>query len=263
MGMKYLASLVFVIAGPVAGAALAQDFPGLVSARLLPGWTDSGGTRFSALEIVLEPGWKTYWRSPGDSGIPPRFDWQGEIGAVEFFWPAPEVFEAGGARSLGYHDRLVLPFTVAPTAAGPAGPLRAEVEFGLCREVCVPVAMTLAAPEPGDDMPDPGIVAALNAQPVPGDSGTIRCQAEAIGDGMRITARLPAGAGDAVVAELSDPAIWVSDPDISREGAGMVAAFEAVAPSGKPFPLAGDAIRITLLGGERAVEFDGCPLSGS
>lgn len=284
--MKYLVPLVFVIIVPAATPAGAQDFPGLVSARLLPGWTAGDGTRFSALEIVLEPGWKTYWRSPGESGIPPSFDWQEGLGAVEFFWPAPEVFEAGGARSLGYRDRLVLPFTVAPTAAGPAGTLRAEVEFGLCREVCVPVTVTLAAPAPAaGDAPDPRILAALDAQPVAGATGAIRCEAEPIADGMRITARLPAGAdgggdgagngggsggmnggmngGGAVVAELSDPSIWVSDPEISHRDGGLTAAFEAVAPGGKPFPLTGDAIRITLLGDAGAVEFDGCPLPGS
>ena len=258
MGMKYLAPLVFVIGAP----AMAQDFPGLASARLLPGWTDGAGTRFSALEIVLEPGWKTYWRSPGESGIPPRFDWHGPMGAVEFFWPAPEVFDAGGARSVGYHDRLVLPFTVAPAGDGPAAALHAEVEFGLCREVCVPVTMELTAPE-GGAVPDPAILAALAAQPAPGEPGLIRCEAEAIADGLRITAHLPAGAGEDVVAEIADPAIWVSDPDISGANGHVTAVFEAVAPDGKPFPLAGDAIRITLLGGPEAVEFAACPLSDS
>lgn len=258
MGMKYLASLVFVIAAPVFSPAMAQDFPGLVSARLLPGWVTAEGTRFSALEIVLEPGWKTYWRSPGDSGIPPRFDWQGQMGAVEFFWPAPEAFETGGMRSLGYRDRLVLPFAVAPDAGDS---LRAEVEFGLCREVCVPVALALAAPAAGP-APDPRIEAALAAQPVAGAEGVIRCEAEDIADGMRITAHLPEGSGD-VVAELADAAIWVSDPEITGGAGGVTARFEAVAPHGKPFPLSGEDIRITLLGADRAVEFASCPLSGS
>ena len=258
MRMKYLALLASVIAGPV----LAQDFPGLVSARLLPGWTDGAGTRFSALELVLEPGWKTYWRSPGETGIPPRFDWAGDsMGEVTLFWPAPEVFDAGGARAIGYHDRLLLPFSVAPGADGSDAVLRAEVEFGLCREVCVPVSVALSAPEPG--APDPAITAAIAAQPAAGDPALIRCAVEETGDGLRITASLPGGLGKEIVAELADPDIWVSEPDMARDGARLTASFEAVAPSGKPFPLAGEAIRITALGGAQAVEFAACPLGGS
>ena len=255
--MKYLALLAALIAAP----AGAQDIPGLVSARLLPGWIDAAGTRFSALEVVLEPGWKTYWRSPGDSGIPPRLDWQGDPGQVEMFWPAPQVFEAGGARSVGYHDRLVLPFAVTPEADGAADALRAEVELGLCREVCVPVSITLTAPEGGDD-PDPQILAAMAAQPVAGDPGLIRCAVDEISDGLRITAHLPADMGHEVVAEVADPSVWVSEPEIGTEGAQLTAVFEAVAPLGKPFPLTGEAIRITVLG-PQAVEFAACPLAGS
>ena len=254
MRMKYLALLASVIAGP----ALAQDFPGLVSARLLPGWTDAAGTRFSALELVLEPGWKTYWRSPGETGIPPRFDWEGvDRGAVTLFWPAPEVFDGGGARAIGYHDRLLLPFSVAPGTDGPAEALRAEVEFGLCREVCVPVSVALSAPAAG--APDPAIEAAMAAQPLAGDPALIRCETEAIGDGLRITAHLPEAFGTELVAELADPDIWLSEPEITQAGGRVSASFEAVAPGGQPFALEGEAIRITALGAQ-AVEFAACPI---
>ena len=257
MRMKYLALLVSVIAGPV----LAQDFPGLVSARLLPGWTDAAGTRFSALELVLEPGWKTYWRSPGETGIPPRFDWEGaDIGAVTLFWPAPEMFDGGGARAIGYHDRLLLPFSVAPGADGPAEALRAEVEFGLCREVCVPVSVALAAPAAAET-PDPAIAAAMAAQPVAGDPALIHCETEDIGDGLRITAHLPEAFGTALVAELTDPDIWLSEPEITRAAGRVSAVFDAVAPTGQPFPLDGGMIRITALGAQ-AVEFAACPIPG-
>ncbi|MDO5529308.1 MAG: hypothetical protein Q4F71_07880, partial [Paracoccus sp. (in: a-proteobacteria)] len=68
-----LAAIFAAIAAPALG-----DLPrGLESARLLPGWVDADGRRITALELVLAPGWKTYWRSPGDAGIPPSFDWRG------------------------------------------------------------------------------------------------------------------------------------------------------------------------------------------
>lgn len=248
--------LAFVIAAP----AGAQDYPGLVSARLLPGWVEADGTRMAALEIVLEPGWKTYWRSPGETGIPPEFDWQGAMGPVSVHWPAPEVFHTAGMRSIGYSDRLVLPFSVAPTAAGPAGALAAQVSFGLCHDVCVPVTVPLAAQAAGAE-PDPVIEAALAAQPATVAPVGLRCEVAEAADGLRITAHLPQGAGE-VVAELADPDIWLSEPELSDAGGGRVASFDAVAPDGKPFPLRGEDIRITLLGAQ-PVEFTACPLSGS
>jgi len=71
----------------------------------------------------LAPGWKTYWRAPGDGGIPPRFDWQGSenLGGAEFHWPVPQVFHENGLRSMGYYDSVVIPVEVSvPNAGAPA-----------------------------------------------------------------------------------------------------------------------------------------------
>lgn len=62
---------------PVSASATPSLPPGLSEAQLLPGWETADGHRVAALKLVLEPGWKTYWRSPGDAGVPPVFDWSG------------------------------------------------------------------------------------------------------------------------------------------------------------------------------------------
>jgi DsbC/DsbD-like thiol-disulfide interchange protein len=74
------------------------------------------GGHMAAVELQLAPGWKTYWRSPGDAGIPPSFDWSGSenVKSVRLHWPAPEVFEANGMQTIGYHERLVLPVEITP-----------------------------------------------------------------------------------------------------------------------------------------------------
>ncbi len=157
-------ALILLTAAPV----LAQDFPvgemppGLVSARLLPGWITPEGDRMTALQVELEPGWKTYWRSPGDAGIPPHFDWQGggNLGQVQLFWPRPEVIESGGERTLGYHDRMLLPIRIAPAAPGQPVEPRAVIDLGICLDICVPVQVSLQAGPPGPG-PDPQIQAAL------------------------------------------------------------------------------------------------------
>jgi len=228
---------------------------GLRSARLLPGWTDAQGQRISALELVLAPGWKTYWRSPGDAGLPPQFDWRGEnIGAVTLHWPAPQIVISDGVRTLGYHDRLVLPFSVTPAQQGQPVELAAHLELGLCKSVCVPASLDLAAPVAGDT-PDPAILAAMKLVPQQG-AHLPACEIAEIEDGMKVTLSLPEAGADLAIEHAADESIWVSAPQLSADGTEASADF--VAPSGKPFPLDPDAVVMTLIGAQGAVEYQGC-----
>ncbi len=70
----------------------------------------------AAFEITLEEGWKTYWRSPGDAGIPPRFDWENShnLDGVALHWPRPAVFESFGTQTIGYSEKLILPVELTP-----------------------------------------------------------------------------------------------------------------------------------------------------
>ena len=236
--------------------AAAQDLPeGLESARFLPGWTDEEGARVAALELVLAPGWKTYWRSPGEAGLAPEFDWRGSnIGEVSFHWPAPEVIRSGGTRTLGYHNRLVLPFTAAPETPGRPVGISADILLGLCQDICVPAQLSLAAPAAGKT-PDPVIQAAMAAEPKPGRSAP-PCEIGEIEDGMTVTLSLPATATDLAVEYATDPQVWVSSPELSAQGDEVSADF--VAPAGKPFPLDPEGVVLTLLGPEGATEYRGC-----
>lgn len=239
--------------------------PGLVSAELLPGWITPEGHRITALRLELEPGWKTYWRSPGDAGVPPRFDWQGSgnLGPVRVLWPRPEVIDSGGERTLGYHNRLVLPIEIAPAAPGQPVAPRVVVDFGLCLDICVPAQVALTAPPPGA-APDPLIEAALDRQPRLSDEQP-DCEIRPIKDGMQVTATLPeteSAQGEDVAMELADKEIWVSAPETSAAGARMVARADFVAASGKPFPLDPAGLRLTLIGPGDAVEFSGCRAKG-
>lgn len=273
--MKKIALIAVMLAAPVA----AQDIPGLVSARLLPGWVEEG-QRYSALELVLEPGWKTYWRSPGDGGIPPDFEWLGGIGSVgddgladggqgneevTFYWPRPEVFYAGGMRSVGYHDQLLLPFSFSHDGDADSGPLAARVFFGLCREVCVPATVELEAGAPATEGPDKRIVDSIASQPALA-SDPITCRIAPTEDGLDITAHLPAAGDDAsandqsgtVLAEFTDSSIWVSEASVTQTADGIAARFQAVAPNGAPFAVDDNAIRVTHLWDGGAVEYQTC-----
>ena len=73
--------------------ALAQDLDEIIQAKLRPGWRMANGIHMAALQLDLAPGWKTYWRQPGDSGLAPRFDFSQSEGVqkVEVIYPTPKI----------------------------------------------------------------------------------------------------------------------------------------------------------------------------
>ena len=107
-----------------AGDASAWDEGSHSAARLLAGKRD-GDTLTGGIEIRLAPDWKTYWRTPGDSGVPPRLDFStsDNIKNVTVLWPAPEAFDdGGGGQSIGYKQHgVLLPLRIVPKDAAKAG----------------------------------------------------------------------------------------------------------------------------------------------
>ena len=102
--------------------------------RLLAG-SRSGAVLLGGIAFQLQPGWKTYWRTPGDSGVPPRFDFSKSenIEAVTVLWPAPTKFDDGaGGHSMGYHDQIVLPLRIVAKNADKPVTLRADINYAVC-----------------------------------------------------------------------------------------------------------------------------------
>src|ERR1700685_3169434 len=99
--------------------------------RLLAG-SRSGAVLLGGIGFQLQPGWKTYWRTPGDSGLPPRFDFSKSknIEAVTVLWPAPTKFDDGaGGHSMGYHNQIVLPLRIVAKNADKPVTLRAAINY--------------------------------------------------------------------------------------------------------------------------------------
>lgn len=92
------------------------------------------------LQMQLQPGWKTYWRSPGDAGIPPQLNWEGSLNlaAAEISWPRPEKFEAFGFETWGYHDEVVYPIRITLEDASRPVELTMNLSYGICGTVCIP-----------------------------------------------------------------------------------------------------------------------------
>ncbi len=231
--------------------------PGLAGVRILPGWTLPDGSRIAAIEFRLEPGWKTYWRNPGDSGLPPVFDWSasGNLAGLDLHWPAPQAIPSDDGVALGYHDRLVLPFTARPADPGQPVDLAVSVDFGLCKDICVPAHAALTA-EAAGAAPDPAILSALDQVPRPAPDRPA-CTLEPISDGMRVTATLPRPVALAAM-ELAGGDVWTSGTDVrSHEGTTTLSA-DFVPPEAAPFDLPQDRLVFTVVDGDGAVEMRGC-----
>ncbi len=94
----------------------------------------------AGVEIKLQPGWKTYWRYPGDSGVPPRFDFSGSdnLKSATVLYPAPHLFSDEGGNSLGYKDTVIFPIVVTPSQANKPVTLRLKLDYAVCEKLCVP-----------------------------------------------------------------------------------------------------------------------------
>jgi DsbC/DsbD-like thiol-disulfide interchange protein len=245
----------------------AQAEEPLVQGEILHGWQTRSQGQMAGLHLQLAPGWKTYWRAPGDAGIPPVFDWSrsDNVEAVRIHWPAPHVFTLNGLRTIGYSGDVVLPIEITPRDPGRAVHLRGAVEMGVCSDICVPATLTFDATIEGQGAPHPAISGALASLPHSGqDAGVsaIHCTVEPVKDGLRVEARLTlpsTGGEETVVIEAGQPGVWVDQAQVSREGRTLTAVTEMVGPTAAPFALSRDAMVVTVMGRDRVVEVRGCP----
>lgn len=234
--------------------------------EILPGWRTKSGSHMTALRVRLAPGWKTYWRAPGEGGIPPRFDWERSenLSGVAFHWPAPDVFYQNGMRSVGFETELILPIELFPQRRNTGIAMRADLEIGVCEVVCIPVGVRIAADISGAGATDARILAAIQSQPTKARAAGMRaiaCRIDPISDGLRLTARIQmpsVGPDEVTVFELPDQTIWVAEAVTERAGGTLTAMTEMVPTSGRPFALDRSQVKITVLSGGRAVEIDGC-----
>src|SRR5947199_3748127 len=168
-----------LLASSLAIEARAQDASpwqrdGHSAVRLLAG-SGSGAVLLGGIAFQLQQGWKTYWRTPGDSGVPPRFDFSksDNVEAVTVLWPAPLKFDDGaGGHSIGYHNQVVLPLRIVAKAADKPVTLRAEINYAVCEKICIPVE---ASVELGFNSvastEDANLRAALDTVPKPANIG--------------------------------------------------------------------------------------------
>jgi len=99
----------------------------------------------AGVEIELAPGWKTYWRVPGDSGVPAEFDWTNStnVKTTKVFWPAPKRYEDITGKSIGYKKHVVFPVTVTPENTDAPAKLDLQFYYAVCNDICIPAQANL------------------------------------------------------------------------------------------------------------------------
>ena len=133
----------FVAAGGVCAADDASRWDGdaRTAARLIAGSPAAGSSVLRAgIEIRLKSGWHTYWRYPGDAGVPPQFDFKASqnLKSVNVLYPAPLRMVEDGASIIGYLSNVVLPLRIVPQDAGKPVALRLKLGYAVCEKLCVP-----------------------------------------------------------------------------------------------------------------------------
>lgn len=245
-----------------ATAAEVERFEG-VELSLLAGPRD-GAVQKAGVSIALAPHWKTYWRYPGDAGIPPVIDWQGSenVKAVAVRFPAPIRFGTDGLESIGYTAPVILPLEV--TLADPSKPARLDVTVlaGICKDICLPAQTKLSLPLAPTAPADPALDAAFARVPEPLPAGTtaplsvaaIERDAKTTPESVIATVRVPAGA-QGLDLFVEGPEGWALPLPAREADRGGLASFR-FALDGLPTgaKAAGADLRFTVVTAGRGVE---------
>ena len=233
--------------------------------RLIAAGTAAGSASVidAALQFRLEPGWKIYWRTPGDAGYPPKIDWTGSdnIGAPVLSWPAPKRFVLAGLQNYGYSGAVVLPLGVPVLRPGEPVRLAATVDYLACAKLCVPMQASLALTLPaGPADPSPFVHDIVRAKAlVPGDGarhGLTLAAVEAEESRalrLTVTAAQPFDHPDAFIEGLEGAAF--EQPQVALSDGGRRAVLTVPVAAGTwTQPLAGAPVTVTVVDGPRALE---------
>lgn len=254
---RILAVFVLLLPLPAMAQVITLERPAPDPARLDIVDDGAGGI---GLRVRLAPGWKFYWRTPGEGGVPPQFDWSGSrnLQAASVAWPAPHRITIGDADLYGYVDQVVLPVTVQRQQAEAPVELALRVEFGVCKDICILREDRLQhriASRPAADPQGAALLAAWRARvPQPAAAAGVTLVSRRVADGkltLVLASRQPLRMPDLFVEGAADA--WFGRPVTILSDGGRQARF--VLPA-TPTAAAQGPLTVTLVDGERAAELD-------
>ncbi len=218
------------------------------------------------LQFRMKPGWKLYWRTPGNAGFPPRADWSlsENVTKIEIEWPLPKRFSIFGLETIGYENEVILPINVAVTKVGQPVQLAAEIDYLTCKEICIPYSGTANLSIGSGPMAATEFALEIEKYRVrvPGDGER---------HGLRIQNLEVTSKGDAVelwlvassLKPFHAPDVFLEGPEGSYFGRPVINLSEdritatlKISGGGfeKPVTAAGIPITVTLVDGERMME---------
>ena len=282
MTPRFIAAVLSTVALFGAGAPALAAEPGAsdwfespqTSARLVAA-TDAVGNGKNVqlgLEFTMKPGWKIYWRTPGDAGFPPRIRWNESenLDHAEFGWPAPHRFSVVGLETLGYKKHVVFPITATLADPGKPAKLRAALDFLTCDDICIPYKTRLSLDLPAGDGKPTAFSHEISefASKIPGDGSAIGLsidRAELAGklgplkDGSRdgvlrvvASAQTPFTAPDVFIE--GPPELVFAKPQVTLTDEGKRTVLRVPVSADGTFEIAGRDLRFTLVDGDRAAE---------
>jgi DsbC/DsbD-like thiol-disulfide interchange protein len=236
--------------------------------RLIGGTLDVQGqdTILAGVQIRMDAGWKTYWRNPGDSGVPPSFDWSGSknLKHAEVLYPAPRRFADAAGAAIGYVDEVVFPVKITPERPGAPVELKLNLTYGLCKDLCIPNEVSLSLALPSGQAEGQGeaplLKRFLDLVPKPAEAGALPAVSgvQAKLDGpqpqIAIDTQFPADAqGGDLFIEAGDAFVPVPKPagPLADGKQRFIATFDSAAEAAK---IKGKPLTLTLVydGGARA-----------
>jgi len=248
------------------------DGDGRSAVRLVAGGSTGPSLR-AGVEVRLASGWKTYWRYPGDSGVPPAFDFSKSenVKSVSVLWPAPHRFDYDGGASIGYKGEVMFPLHVVLDDPARPAALRLVLDYAVCEKLCVPARgeTELAVPPAQPAANEARLAAAEALTPKPVAVG------QSVGTLGIVAVRLEPGAPHPrVVVDVAAPA--GAPLDLFAEGPTpdwalpLPARVPGAAPGHQRFVFdldgappgidgTGAPLRFTLVSGENAVEATAVP----
>jgi DsbC/DsbD-like thiol-disulfide interchange protein len=229
--------------------------------RLIAAGIGDDGKLHGGIEIMLEPGWWTYWRTPGAAGLPPTIDFAASdnLGAVTVSFPLPERHDDGYGATNVYPDGVILPFTAE--VPDPSSPVRLSLslDLGVCREVCIPdhVDAALDLPAGSANRVAAATLAGARARvpgpPVPGALEVITAR-RAGGDDKHPRFELAVTAPEGAEMFVEGPADWFAGVPERVPGSEPGIFRVTVDRIGSKSPIEGESLRVTLAADGRAIE---------
>jgi DsbC/DsbD-like thiol-disulfide interchange protein len=234
---RHLSSLLGVLA-PILMLTTAAAAPAGVSSEWVQGHGSRarliGGGAMVGVELQLPEGWKTYWRTPGEAGgVAPAFDWSGSsnLASAEVLYPAPKRFTDRLGDTIGYKGSVTFPVRLTAEDASRPIEVKLAVDYGVCKDICVPARADLALTVPPDAPLPAELAEAVTRVPSTpearraGDPVLKRAVAELTGDKPRLLLEtdFPAGTAHAdAFVEASDGLYVPMTKKIADDGKGAV-----------------------------------------